>query len=108
MVLEFWLGVILAGPGKALRIKETSTISCPKLLRPVFTIQKKLRIINKKMVTIGEECQLIISFLSFGLGSRVSVYTMKGLVSVWMLPMLCACKLTSPGQTGECEGIIQA
>ena len=66
MVLEFWLGVILAGPGKALRIKETSTISCPKLLRPVFTIQKKLRIINKKMVTIGEECQLIISFLSFG------------------------------------------
>ena len=67
-----------------------------------------LKFIHKKMFTIGEDCQLIISFLSFGLGSRVSVCAMKGLVSVWMSPILCACKLTLPGQTGKCEGIIQA
>ncbi len=107
VVLEFWLGIILAGPEKALKMEETSTIPCSRLLRTVFIIQKKLRIIHKKMFTIGEDCQLIISFLSFGLGSRVSVCAMKGLVSVWMSPILCACKLTLPGQTGKCEGIIQ-
>jgi len=109
VVLEFWLGIMLAGTEKALRIKETSTISCPKLLKPVFIIQKNFRIINKKMFTMWQGLLTHNElFYRSGLGSRVSVYTMKGLVSVWMLPMLCVCKLTSHGQMGECEGIIQA
>jgi len=109
VVLEFWLGIIMAGPEKALKMEETSTIPCSRLLRTVFIIQKKLRIINKKMVKIWRGLSTHNKlYYRLGLGSRVSVYTMKGLVSVWMLPMLCVCKLTSHGQIWKCEGIIQA